>query len=148
MRSYLAAAILAGAVVVAPVIAGFAPALSKSPFTITNDPVPGTVSDIMQQRTCTGTIVPIWGWAYAQWQVRATFIRNPDGTKWVSLYYKGKGPISLPVTELGVSAQFTTPPEKINQLYIHTTYALWPDGDNRLSGQVVDPYGSIDLTCQ
>jgi hypothetical protein len=37
--------------------AGYTPVSSKSPFTITNDPVKSPVLETMQQRVCTGTMV-------------------------------------------------------------------------------------------
>ncbi len=40
-----------------PVAAGYTPVLSKSLFTIANDPVTSPVLETMLQRTCTGTIV-------------------------------------------------------------------------------------------
>ena len=40
-----------------PVAAGYTPVLSKSPFTITNDPVKSPILETMLQRICTGTIV-------------------------------------------------------------------------------------------
>jgi len=149
VRSHVASAILTGAVVLAPVVAGCAPALSKSPFTITNDPVHDTVVDTMLQRTCTGTLVPIWWSHLPHLWIRAIFYREPDGTKWVNFYWHGKGPEHLPVTELGVSAQWITPVEPFGaQQKYRAHFAAWPDGDNRLSGTTVDPYGTIDLTCE
>ena len=38
-----------------PVAAGYTPVLSKSPFTIMNDPVKSPILETMLQRTCTGT---------------------------------------------------------------------------------------------
>src|ERR1700735_64361 len=40
-----------------PVAAGYTPVLSKSPFTIMNDPVKSPILETMLQRTCTGTLV-------------------------------------------------------------------------------------------
>src|SRR3984957_14747607 len=67
-----------------PVAVGYTPVLSKSPFTIMNDPVKSPILETMLQRTCTGTIViggvtnhPVYGmrsWA------QAVFFRKPDGT--------------------------------------------------------------------
>jgi hypothetical protein len=149
VRSYVASAILAGAIVLAPVLAGYAPASSKTPFTITNDPVGSTVVDTMQQRTCTGTVVPIWWSGQPNFFVRAIFYRRPDGTKWVDFYHSGLGPDGLRVTELGVSAQWTGLPDPLTYRKGSALphYAVWPKGDNRLSGITVEPYGTIDLTC-
>jgi TonB family protein len=146
-----------------PVAAGYTPVLSKSPFTVMNDPVKSPVLDTMLQRTCTGTEVkggiinhPVYGMrSFAQ----AIFFRKPDGTPWVKFYVWGNPNLS-PVTEVGKAVQWT-----IQQVhhgmrgdYIH--YTVWPDGDNHLSGGtgglVVDKFGvprsqnigeQIDLTC-
>jgi TonB family protein len=40
-----------------PVAAGYTPVLSKSPFTIMNDPVKSPILVTMPQRTCTGSVV-------------------------------------------------------------------------------------------
>jgi TonB family protein len=40
-----------------PAAAGYTPVLSKSPFTITNDPVKSPILDTMLQRICIGTVV-------------------------------------------------------------------------------------------
>jgi len=40
-----------------PVAAGYTPVLSKSPFTIMNDPVKSPILETMLQRTCTGMVV-------------------------------------------------------------------------------------------
>ena len=89
-----------------------APASSKSPFTITNDPPQGTVVDTMVEMTCTGTIVPHWSWQGEAWRLQATWYKQPDGTRWVKFYYNGVGPREFPVTELGTSAHWKTPPQK------------------------------------
>jgi hypothetical protein len=150
MRSYVAAAILIGAVVLAPVVAGHAPALSKSPFTIDNGPVHDTVVDTMLQRTCTGTVVPIWWAGQPHMRVQAVFYRQPDGTKWVKFYHDGMGPDYLPVTEVGVSAQWIgqKDPLTMRRQIGLPSYAVWPGGDNRLNGITVAPWGTIDLTCE
>jgi hypothetical protein len=150
MPSYVTSAFLAAAFVLAPVAAGHAAAPSRPPFTVTNDPVTGTVVDTMLSRTCTGTIAPIFG---SPIWVRTIFFRKPDGTKWVRLYKGGIGPDDFPVVELGVSAQWTGReeiPRPPKGLWGLTHYALYPDGDNpnHLSGQTVDPYGTIDVTCE
>jgi hypothetical protein len=147
MRSYVASAILTGAVVLAPVVSGYAPALSKSPFTIMNDPVGETVVDTMQQRICTGTVVPDWEPTFP---VRAIFYRKPDRTTWVNFYYNGIGPGEFPVDVLGVSAQWRgyapRPSPAFNKME-RPSYAVWPDGDNGLSGVTAFPWGTIHLTC-
>ena len=139
MRSYVASAIINGAVFLAPVVTGYAPALSKSPFTITNDPVHDTVVDTMLQRTCTGTVMPIWWSGLPRMGVQAIFFGKQDGTKWVKFSYNGNGPDVFPVTELGVSAQWNSygivnAPGRTNQ---RPHYAVWPDGDNHVSGATV-----------
>jgi hypothetical protein len=149
MRPYVASAILAGAVVLAPVVAGYAPASSKAPFTVTNDPVKETVVDTMLQRTCTGTVTPIWWAGMPHYRVQFIFYRKPDATKWVKVYHEGIGPEDYPVIELGVSGQWTGlgPPQKNGGKKL-SHYAIWPDGDNRLTGSTVEPYGTINLTCE
>ncbi len=61
-----------------PVAAGYTPVSSKSPFTITNDPVKSPILDTMLQRVCTGTLVlggvpnhPIYG--VRSWAKRFSF---------------------------------------------------------------------------
>jgi len=158
MRARVASAILAGVAVLAPVVAGYAPASSKSPFTITNDPVQGTVIDTMQQRTCTGTVVvnPWHGfgrdWSEKSASVKAVFYRKPDGTAWIAWSQNPLGPMFVPVSEFGVSAQWNTVPYPIGPLTkVTTRYAVYPiggKGDNHLHGISVQPDGTIDLTCE
>jgi hypothetical protein len=149
MRSCLTSACLAAAFVLAPAFAGHAAAPAKSPFTVTNDPTQlPTVIDTMLQRSCSGTVMPLWSWQGETWVVKGVWYRRPDRTAWVKLYYEGKGPADLPVTELGVSAQWTTPPEGSIIFVRRTHYAVWPAGDNRLSGATIDPEGLIDMTCE
>jgi TonB family protein len=134
-----------------PILASTAPALSNSPFTITNGLVKGSVVETMQRRTCTGETVwndlgdtrpdSIIG---DHDRVTAVFYRKPDGTSWVDWSHAGGILETRPVVELGVSAQWTKfCPGSFHCLH----YAVWPDGDNRLSGRTVDPPGTIDLTC-
>jgi hypothetical protein len=149
MRSYLASSILAAAFVLTPVVAGYAPASSKAPFTITNDPVHDTVVDTMLAQTCTGTLVPIWWSMRPTVPVQAIFYGKPGGTKWVKFYGNGIGPEDYPVTELGRSAQWqglTIFLVKGTRTVSH--YAVWPDGDNHISGTTVDPYGTMQLPCR
>jgi hypothetical protein len=149
MRSYVAAAMLTGAFVVAPVVAGIAPALSRSPFTVTNDPVPATVVDSMVQKTCSGTVVQPWpGPEGGYFQVEAVLYRMPDGRAWIKFYWAGKGPLDIPTVELSVSAQWNTPTVSRNLNSWTTHYAAWPDGDNHLAGTTIDPYGTFELTCK
>ncbi len=93
-----------------PVAAGYMPVLSKSPFTIMNDPVRSPILDTMLQRICTGTVVrgavanhPWYGQHY---QAQAIFFRKPDGTPWVKFNEAGKVSLS-PVTEVGKMVQWT-----------------------------------------
>ena len=147
-----------------PVAAGYTPVLSKSPFTITNDPVKSPILDTMLQRTCTGTVVkqgirnhPIYGvrnWA------QAIFFRRPDGTPWVK-FYEGGFPILAPVTEVGKVVHWTGRPEPHKgQAVWYTQYTVWPDGDNNLIGNIETSYigwpgpewginhgGTVDFTC-
>jgi TonB family protein len=149
-----------------PMAAGYTPVLSKSPFTITNDPVRSAILDTMLQRVCTGTIVlggianhPIFGmrsWA------QAIFFRKPDGTPWVKFYERGYPSLS-PVTQVGKMVTWTGRQERIgkegNQLWFQ--YTVWPDGDNHLNGAIgtrmTNRFGvafnsnlggnSVELTC-
>jgi len=120
---------------------------TKSPFTVTNDPVVGTVVDTMLERTCRGFAVPnpLW-FGYHRYWIQATWYHRPDGTKWIRYYQDGRGPDYLPVTELGMSAQWNSPYE--NKILTHTHFELWPDGDNHISGKTTAPPGTIDMTCQ
>jgi TonB family protein len=146
-----------------PVAAGYTQVLSKSPFTIMNDPVKSPILDTMLQRICTGTDVrggirnhPVYGmrsWA------QAIFFRKPDGTPWVKFYAWGN-PILAPVTEVGKMLQWTGHVEHPHPgSDVFPQYTVWPDGDNHLSGAIggrfIDnfgvPYnqngGLVDLTC-
>jgi TonB family protein len=139
------------------------PVLSKSPFTITNDPVKSPILETMLQRTCAGTIVnqgirnhPWYGWrAYAE----AIFFRKPDGTPWVRFNEGGLIGIS-PVIEVGKLVQWTGPSVRLpggKSQFVQ--YTVWPDGDNKLNGSIkvdntyVDSPGNpntggtIDFTC-
>ena len=149
-----------------PVAAGYTPVASKSPFTITNDPVKSPILDTMLQRTCTGTIVlggirnqPWYGLHYS---AQAIFFRKPDGTPWVK-FDKGGLPIIAPVTEVGKLVQWTGHVEYLSQgkdaSFFFPQYTVWPDGDNHLTGAIGSrftdsfgvPYnqnaGTVDLTC-
>ena len=135
-----------------PVAAGYTPVLSKSPFTIMNDPVKSPILETMLQRTCTGTVhtndlgdTPpdsIFGNIY---RVTAVFYRKPDGTPWVKWSTDGDTVNYLPVTELGVSAQWCFPFNRRRGPPLH--YAVWPAGDNHLNGRTVQGPGTIDLAC-
>ena len=121
---------------------------SRPPFTITNDPVHGTVVDANMQRVCTGTVTQPWpGPEGGRFAVEANWYRKPDGTPWVKFYWAGKGPLDIPLVELSVSPQWTTPPVMRMQNTWVTHYAVWPDGDNHLVGTTIDPYGTFELTC-
>ena len=147
-----------------PVAAGYTPLLSKSSFTIANDPVRSPILDTMLQRTCTGTVVkqgitnhPWYGrrvWA------QAIFFRKPDGTPWVKFYVAGYPSLS-PVTEVGKMVQWTGRQEfhgMGGSFWLQ--YTVWPDGDNHLSGVYgsrqmnnlgvaynSNTGGPVDLTC-
>jgi len=147
-----------------PVAAGYTPVSSKSPFTITNDPVKSPILDTMLQRTCTGTVVkhgirnhPNYGTRY--W-AQAIFFRRPDGTPWVK-FYEGGYPILAPVIEFGKLVQWTGRREPLtNVTSMFTQYTVWPDGDNNLNGNLEISYsgdariyqdinrgGTVDLSC-
>jgi TonB family protein len=144
-----------------PAPAGYTPALSKSPFTIMNDPVKSPILETMLQRTCTGTVTRNGiknhpGYGMSSW-AQAIFFRKPDGTPWVKFYAWGH-PSLAPVTEVGKMVQWTAQRGSKAPLWVH--YTLWPDGDNHLSGAVgslvIDKTGvaysnniegPVDLTC-
>jgi TonB family protein len=149
-----------------PVAAGYTPVLSKSPFTIMNDPVKSPILDTMLQRTCTGTIVRNGitnhpGYGMRVW-AQAIFFRKPDGTPWVKFYEGGYLSLS-PVTEVGKMVQWTGRAEHRGAArdgVDWVQYTAWPDGDNHLSGaigsKVIDNSGvaynsntggPVDLTC-
>ena len=146
-----------------PVAAGYTPAPSGRPFTITNDPVKSPILDTMLQRTCTGEVVrhgirnrPAYGvhsWA------QAVFFRKPDGSPWVK-FYEGGYPIISPVIEVGKMVQWSGRQESFKNPNFNQ-YTLWSDGVNNLSGSldIVYPYGTggggdnynhggtVDFTC-
>jgi TonB family protein len=125
-----------------PVAAGYTPVLSKSPFTIMNDPVKSPILETMLQRVCTGTLVlggvanhPIYGVRYS---TQAIFFRKPDGTPWVKFYARGY-PVLAPVTQEGKMVTWTGPQEFFgpnNNYSYWLQYTVWPDGDNHLSGAI------------
>ena len=146
-----------------PVAAGYTPALSKNPFTVTNDPVKSPILETMLQRTCTGTTVtqgirnhPIYG--VRSW-TQAIFFRKPDGTPWVKFYTGGFSTLA-PVIEVGKLVRWTGPAQRFSGGQIrYVQYTVWPDGDNKLNGNVVidntyvtfaeTPYdeGTVEFTC-
>jgi TonB family protein len=126
-----------------PVAAGYTPVLSKSAFTIMNDPVKSPVLETMLQRVCTGTLVlggvPNHPWYGVHYSAQAIFFRKPDGTPWVKLYERGYPSLS-PVTQVGKMVTWTGRQEYINvgkeTAARWLQYTVWPDGDNHLSGAV------------
>jgi TonB family protein len=150
-----------------PMAAGYTPVLSRSHFSITNDPVKSVTIDTMLQRVCTGTIVkgglrnhPLYGYPG---QAQAIFFRKADGTPWVKFDADGL-PVVSPVTEVGNMLQWTGHVVHINtkeggSVSYYLQYTAWPDGDNHLAGAVGTksydsfgiPYnsnlGTVDLTC-
>jgi len=151
-----------------PIEASYTPVPSKSPFTITNDPVKSPILDTMLKRTCTGTIVrggirnhPAYG--NSSW-AQAIFFRKPDGTPWVKTYEYGYPSLS-PVTEVGKMVQWTGREEHLGKgASVWMTYTVWPEGDNRLVGNLgtiasgsafggtsefnINLGGTVDLTCE
>ncbi len=143
-----------------PSAAAYTPALSKRPFTITNDPVKSPILDTMLQRTCTGTVVrggirnhPMYGTrAWAQ----AVFFRKPDGTPWVKFYEGGYGTLA-PVIEVGKWVQWSGREEHLRSgISMFTQYTVWPDGDNNLDGNIEYSYpydrgighgGTVSFSC-
>jgi TonB family protein len=153
-----------------PAAAGYTPAVSKSPFTITNDPVTSPILATMLQKICTGTITlggipnhPLFGVHY---RAQAIFFRKPDGTPWVKFYEGGHASLS-PVTEIGKMVTWAGRQQHNgygagdgggdNSWF---QYTVWPDGDNHLTGAIggrVSRFGiasnsnlagnSVDLAC-
>jgi TonB family protein len=148
-----------------PVAVGYTPVVSRTPFTIMNDPVKSPILDTMLQRTCTGMVVragirnhPIYGlhnWA------QAIFFRKPDGTPWVQFYEGGLSTLA-PVTEIGKIVTWTGPEEHLGKgNFVFHQYAVWPDGDNHLTGNIGNAYvananayqgmnsagGTVDFIC-
>jgi TonB family protein len=118
-----------------PASAGTTQAVSKGPFTITNDPVKSPILETMAQRVCTGRTVlggianePVYGMRH--W-AEAIFFRKPDGTPWVKFYERGQ-PVLSPLTEIG--NMLTWPGSLIRGNIFQ--YTVWPDGDNHLSGVI------------
>ena len=147
-----------------PMAAGYVPVSSKSAFTITNDPVTSPVLATMMQRTCTGTVVkegirnhPAYGGRH--W-VQAVFFRKPDdGTPWVKFYDSGESLIA-PVNEVGKMVQWTGKEEHVRRAQtFQYQYTVWPDGENKLSGNIEATFfnsnapegmntgGTVDFTC-
>ncbi len=148
-----------------PVAAGYTPAVSKPPFTITNDPDKSPILETMLKRTCTGRMVlggiPNHPWYGAFFEVQAIFFRKPDGTPWVKMWERGYPSLS-PVTEIGKMLTWTgrmeSPPGGRPAHWLQ--YTVWPDGDNHLKGAMATTRvrsgvayiatgggDSIDLTC-
>ncbi len=123
-----------------PVAAGYTPVLSKSPFTIANDPVRSPVLETMLQRTCTGTIV-LGGianhpWYGSHFAAQAIFFRKPDGTPWVKFNEQGFPSLS-PVTEVGKMVTWTGRQEwRRDGLYQWHQYTVRLDSDNHLTGGI------------
>ena len=147
-----------------PVAAGYTSVPSRSPFTITNDPVKSPILETMLQRSCTGTVVkqgirnhPDYGTSY---NAQAVFFRRPDGTPWVQ-FVEGGYPILSPVTEVGKVLQWTGREEYLAQGTTRFTgYTVWPDADNKIIGNIEITYaaqakglqdinrgGTVDLAC-
>jgi TonB family protein len=142
---------------------GYTPVLSRSHFSITNDPVKSPTLEKMLQRTCVGRVVkggirnhPWYGYPS---QATAIFFRKPDGTPWVKFEAWGMNSISQ-VVEVGNTLQW--PGHVIHtggRSEYYLEYTAWPDGDNHLTGAVGTktydsfgvPYnsnrGTVDLTC-
>src|SRR3984957_16877384 len=143
---------------------GYTPVLSRSHFSITNDPVKSPVLDKMAQRVCTGRVVKggIRNRPWSGYPSRATaiFFRKPDGTPWVKFEAWGMNSIS-PVVEVGNTLQWTGHVDYhlTNSFPLGFQYTAWPDGDNHLGGamgvRAFDnlglPYnqnkGTVDLNC-
>ena len=147
-----------------PVAAGYTSVVSKSPFTIANDPVKSPVLETMLQKVCTGTIV-LGGianhpWYGSRFGAEAIFFRKPDGTPWVKFNERGHPSLS-PVQEVGKMVSWTGRQEwHPGGTYTWHQYTVWPEGDNHLKGAIAlllsnSSVGymatgggdSVDLTC-
>ena len=144
--------------------AGYTPASSRRPFTVTNDPVKSAIVDTMLQKSCAGSVVkqgirnhPAYG---VRNSAEAVFFRKPDGSPWVRFYEGGFGTLA-PVVEIGKIVKWSGRVEWIGGgSRSFTEYTLWPDGGNSLNGsieivyldaakanQLLNRSGTIDLTC-
>lgn len=124
-----------------PEIAGYTPGPSKGAFTIMNDAVKSPILETMLRRTCTGAVMrngirnhPAYGWRSG---AEAIFFRKPDGTPWVK-FYEGGYPNLSPVVEIGKAVQWVGREEHLRGgQSVWTQYTVWPDGDNKLVGNIV-----------
>ena len=145
------------------VAAGYTPAVSRSPFTIANDPVTSPILETMLQRTCTGDVVKEGirnhPWYGGHHWVQAVFFRKPDdGTPWVKFYDSGE-PLLAPVNEVGKMVQWTGKGESPRKgTSFQYQYTVWPDGDNKLSDnrqayfyasvtEGMNTVGTVNLIC-
>jgi TonB family protein len=125
-----------------PVPADYKPVPSKTPFTISNDPVTSPILEKMLQKTCAGTIVinairnhPWYGIRY--YGSTLVFFRKPDGTPWVKFSEGGRLAFSQ-VVEVGKLVSWTGPASSMvvdaQKLQVSMHYTAWLDGDNKLNG--------------
>lgn len=147
-----------------PTAAGYTPASSRRPFTVTNDPVTSAILNTMLQKSCTGSVVkqgirnrPAYG---VRGSAEAIFFRRPDGSPWVKFYEGGFG-ILAPVVEIGRIVKWSGRVEWIGAgSRSFTEYTVWSDGGNSLNGnieivyldaakanQLLNRSGTIDLAC-
>lgn len=147
-----------------PLAAGQSAALSKRPFTVTNEPVGSPIVNAMLQKSCTGTVVkqgirnhPAYG---VRNSAEAIFFRRPDGTPWVKFYEGGYG-VLAPVVEIGKIVKWAGRVEWIGGgSRSFTEYTVWPDSSSSLIGnieivyldaakanQLLNRSGTIDLSC-
>jgi TonB family protein len=144
--------------------ASYTPVVSKSRFTITNDPVKSPILETMLQRICTGTATRNGSrtrtWQGMHGSAQAIFFRKPDGTPWVK-FYEGGQSVTSPVTQLGNMLQWAGRTEHHgSQGFWSTQWTVWSDGANHLSGAEGSPIittngsiyntglgGPVDLTC-
>lgn len=147
-----------------PPAAGQSAALSRRPFTVTNEPVGSPIVNAMLQKSCTGTVVkqgirnhPAYG---VRNSAEAIFFRRPDGTPWVKFFEGGYSTLA-PVVEVGKIVEWAGRVEWIGGgSRSFTEYTVWPDGGSSLNGsieivyldaakanQLLNRSGTIDLSC-
>ncbi len=148
-----------------PTAAGYTPASSGRPFTITNQPVQSPILDTMLQKTCTGTVVKQGirnhPWYGTRYQAEAIFFRRPDGTPWVRFSEGGSSPSLAPLVEVGKVLRWSGPEEHLSQGgSSFTQYTAWAESDGIIIGNIETVFfgftranmplnrgGTVDFTC-
>jgi hypothetical protein len=55
--------------------------------------------------------------------------------------------VVAPVTEVGNVAKWTGQEESSGKFTNYASFTVWPDGDNRLIGDIEHPQGIVEFTC-